>query len=175
MTPVCTIMVGRLDDWLKAVAKRDGIVCTPGDLDWAGIAVIKRAHGIYRERGYRTRLLAAAYRHHLHWSELIGGDVILTIPHAWQRLFHDSDIEVVPRFANPVDPGILEGLLRRFPDFRMAYEPDGMTVDQFDRYGATVRTLRTFLGSYADLLALVRDVLLPDPDLRRPGAPGGGR
>ncbi|HOU54464.1 MAG TPA: transaldolase family protein [Myxococcota bacterium] len=167
MTPVCTIMVGRLDDWLKVVAKRDGIVCTPGDLDWAGIAVIKRAYGIYRERGYRTRLLAAAYRHHLHWSELIGGDLILTIPHAWQRLFHDSDIEVRPRFDDPVDPGILQGLLRRFPDFRMACEPDGLSVEQFDRYGATVRTLRTFLGSYGDLLATVRDVLLPDPDVRQ--------
>ncbi len=164
MTPVCTIMVGRLDDWLKVVAKRDGIVCTPGDLDWAGIACIKRAHGIYRERGYRTRLLAAAYRHHLHWSELIGGDVILTIPHAWQQLFHASDIEVRPRFDDPVDPAILDGLLRRFPDFRRAYEPDGMTVEEFDGYGATVRTLRAFLASYHQLLATVRDVLLPDPD-----------
>jgi len=33
---------------------------------------MKKAYGIVRERGYRTRLLAAAYRHHLHWSKLIG-------------------------------------------------------------------------------------------------------
>jgi transaldolase len=165
MTPVCTLMVGRMDDWLKVVAKRDGIICTPGDLDWAGIACMKRAYGIYRERGLRTRLLAAAYRHHMHWSELIGGDVILTIPHAWQRLFHASDIQVRPRFDDPVDPAILEGLLRRFPDFRRAYAPDGLTADEFDGFGATARTLRAFLESYHQLLALVRDVLLPNPDL----------
>jgi transaldolase len=41
---------------------------------------------------------------------------------------------------------------------------DGMTIDEFDAYGATVRTLRTFIGSYAELLALVRDFMLPDPD-----------
>ena len=29
MTPVCTIMIGRLDDWLKVVAKKDNIVLTP--------------------------------------------------------------------------------------------------------------------------------------------------
>ena len=30
-------------------------------------------------------VLAAAYRHHLHWSELIGGDIVMTIPYEWQR------------------------------------------------------------------------------------------
>ena len=76
MTPVCTIMVGRLDDWLKVVAGKEKVVITPGHMDWAGVAVIKKAYGIYKERGYRTRLLAAAYRHHMHWSELIGGDIV---------------------------------------------------------------------------------------------------
>ena len=35
---------------------------------------MKKALAIYKERGYRTRLLAAAYRSHLHWSEFIGGE-----------------------------------------------------------------------------------------------------
>jgi transaldolase len=165
--PVCTLMVGRLDDWLRVVAERDEITVTPGHLDWAGIAAIKRAYRLVRERGWRTRLLAAAYRHHMHWSELIGGDVVLTIPYAWQRRFNASDIEVRPRFDDPVAPAIVDDLLRHFPDFRMAYEPDGMTVDEFDTYGATVRTLRAFIASYHQLLAVIRDVLLPDPDVRR--------
>ena len=64
MRPVCTIMIGRLDDWLKVVAKREGVTITPGHLDWAGVAVFKKAYGIFKARGYRARLLAAAYRHH---------------------------------------------------------------------------------------------------------------
>lgn len=79
MRPVCTIMIGRLDDWLHVLEKRDGIIVTPGVVDWAGIACLKKAYGIFKQRGYRARLLAAAYRHHMHWSELIGGDVVLTI------------------------------------------------------------------------------------------------
>lgn len=164
MSPVCTLMVGRLDDWLKVVAKRDGALAVPGHLDWAGIAAFKRAAGLYRERGYRTRMLAAAYRHHLHWSELIGGDVVLTIPYAWQRRFNASDIPVRPRFDDPVEPEIVAALAARFPEFVKAYAPDGLAVEAFDTYGATVRTLRTFLASAADLVATVRDVLLPDPD-----------
>ncbi len=164
LTPVCTIMIGRLDDWLKVVAKKDSIVLTPGHLDWAGIAVIKKAYGLFKRRGYRARLLAAAYRHHLHWSELIGGDIVQTIPYEWQVLFNKSDIEVRKRMQDPVDPATVDELYRKFVDFRRAYDENGLALEEFDRFGATVRTLRTFIGSYADLLACVRDFMLPDPD-----------
>src|SRR5215207_814086 len=44
MSPVCTIMVGRTDDWMKVLAKRDGIDIDPALLDWAGIACMKKAY-----------------------------------------------------------------------------------------------------------------------------------
>jgi transaldolase len=164
MTPVCTLMVGRLDDWLEIAAAREGTLLTPGVLNWAGIACVKRAYPIYKEHGYHARLLAAAYRNHLHWSQLIGGDIVLTIPYKWQRLFNASDIEVKPRFDDPVPEQALEELTAKVPDFVRAYEPDGMTVDEFDDYGATRRTLRGFIASYQDLVATLRDFMLPDPD-----------
>jgi transaldolase len=166
MTPVCTLMVGRLDDWMQVLVKRDGVVADPGIEHWAGLACMKKAYGIVRERGYRTRLLAAAYRHHLHWSELIGDDVVLTIPYSWQRLFNDSDIEVVPHMDDPVPQEVVDQLYRRFPDFRRAYDVDGMSPEEFDTYGATSRTLRGFIASYHDLVAVIRDFMLPDPDVR---------
>jgi transaldolase len=166
MSPVCTIMIGRTDDWMKAVAKRDGIEIDPAVMDWAGIACMKRAYGIFQERKYRARLLAAAYRHLGHWSELIGGDIILTIPYEWQLKINASDIEVKERMADAVDPAILKELLSRIPDFKRAYEPDGMTIDEFDTYGATVRTLRGFVSSYHELMGVVRDFMIPNPDVK---------
>ena len=108
MTPVCTIMVGRMDDWLKVIAKKEQLAITPGYMDWAGIACMKKAYKIYKERGYRTRLLAAAYRHYMHWSEFIGGDLILTIPYKWQLQFNASDVEVKERMDNPVPAEIVD-------------------------------------------------------------------
>lgn len=164
--PVCTIMIGRMDDWIHILEKRDATLIPPGYADWAGIACMKKAYGIYQQRGYRTRLLAAAYRHHLHWSELIGGDIVLTIPYAWQRLFNASDIPVEERFHLPVTPEIIETLSAKFPDFVRAYSEDGMSASEFDSFGPTVRTLRAFISSYHDLLGLVRDFMLPNPDVK---------
>ncbi len=163
MGPVCTLMVGRLDDWLKVVAEKKGIITNPAALDWAGVAVFKKAYGIYRERGYRLRLLSAAFRNHLHWSELIGGDVVISPPYEWQKRFNESDIPIESRIGTPVDPAIVAELLKKFPDFRRAYEEDGMKPQEFDSYGASARTLRQFCKATEDLAALMRDSMLPDP------------
>jgi transaldolase len=163
MGPVCTIMVGRLDDWLKAVAKRDKAVLDPACLEWAGVAVLKKAYQIFRERKYRLRLLSAAFRNDMHWSEFIGGDVVISPPYSWQLRFNSSEIPVIDRIGKPVDPSIVDEL-QRIPDFRRAYTENGMTVDEFDRFGATVKTLRQFIGACADLNALIRDFMLSDPD-----------
>jgi len=120
--------------------------------------------GRIQERRYRVRLLSAAFRNHMHWSELIGGDVVISPPHVWQRRFNESGIDVMPRIDNPVDERILGQLLAHFEDFRRAYFEDSISVESFDTFGPTSRTLRQFIVAVADLDALVRDVMVPDPD-----------
>ena len=166
MGPVVTIMIGRLEDWLRVQTERDGIVADPAALPWSGIAVFKRAYGIFRERGFRARLLAAAIRHHYHWSEFIGGDVAVTLPSVWQKRFNASAVEVRPRMDDPVDPAIVAELRARFPDFVRAYEPGALAPAEFDSFPPTVRTLRSFIASYHELLHTVTDAMLPNPDLK---------
>lgn len=166
MGPVITIMVGRLEDWLRVQTERDGVVARPDALPWSGVAVFKRAYEIFRQRGFRARLLAAAIRHHLHWSEFIGGECAITLPSIWQKRFNASAVEVRPRIDESVDQAIVDELRARFRDFVRAYEPDGLTRDEFDTFPPTVRTLRQFIASYHELLHAVTDAVLPNPDLR---------
>ena len=166
MGPVITLMMGRLEDWLRVQTERDGIVADPTALPWSGVAVFKRADAEFKIRGLRARLLGAAIRHHLHWSELIGGDVVITLPAVWQRRFNASSVEVRPRIDEPVAPAIVDELRTRFPDFVRAFEPDGLTPQEFDTFGPTARTLRAFTGSYHELLHQVGDALVPNPDVR---------
>src|SRR3984893_2827355 len=137
MGPVCTIMVGRLDDWLKVLLEKDNISVDPGYLEWAGVAVFKNTYNLFRQRGYRIRLLSAAFRDHMQWSEFIGGEVVISPPYAWQVRFNASDVAVVPRIDTPVEPKMVDALLRKFTDFQRAYSEDGIAVDEFDSFGAT--------------------------------------
>ena len=164
MGPVCTIMVGRTDDWLKVVANKEGIITDPGFLEWAGVAVFKKTYRVFQERGYRLRLLSAAFRNHMHWSEFIGGDVVISPPYKWQVKYNASDVDAISRINKPVAPKIIEELSKKFVDFRRAYQEDGMDPEEFDGYGATVRTIRQFTQGSQDLAALVRDFMLPNPD-----------
>ncbi len=164
MGPVCTIMVGRLDDWLKVLVERENIAIDPGYLEWAGVAVFKKTYQLFRERGYRIRLLSAAFRNHMHWSELIGGDVVISPPYSWQVRFNASDIEVRNRIDDPVDPKVVAALDHKFADFRRANTEGGIAIEDFDSFGPTRRTLRQFIAACHDLDALVRDILIPNPD-----------
>ncbi|MBK8470473.1 MAG: transaldolase [Actinomycetales bacterium] len=162
MGHVVTLMVGRLDDWLKDAVARDGIDIDPAALEWGGVAAFKRAYAVFQERGFRSRLLSAAFRNSLQWSEFIGGDVVISPPFGWQQRFQASGHDPQPRMDIPVDPAILAALLR-IADFRAAYDPEGLTPAQFDDFGATRKTLRQFLGADEELDQLVRDVLIPAP------------
>ena len=164
MGPVCTIMVGRLDDWLKVLHDKNNLSVDPGYLEWAGVAVFKKAYKIFRERGYRIRLLSAAFRNHMHWSEFIGGDVVISPPCPWQKRYNESDIEVISRIDTPVDAKIVDTLLAKFPDFKRAYTENGLTHEEFDTFGSTRRTLRQFITACAEMDSIVRDIILPNPD-----------
>lgn len=164
MGPVCTVMVGRLDDWLKLTAERQGITLDPGYLEWAGIAVFKKTYKVFQERQYRLRLLSAAFRNHMQWSELIGGDIVISPPYKWQVRFNASEITIADRIDKPVDPVIVDELLRKFRDFRSAYSQSDLPIAGFDTYGPTARTLRQFLAATQELACCVRDIVLPNPD-----------
>src|SRR5437764_5281735 len=113
MGPVCTIMVGRLDDWMKVLLDKRDISVDPGVTEWAGVAVFKKTYQIFRKRGYRLRLLSAAFRNHMHWSEFIGSDAVISPPYAWQVRLNASDIEVRERIQQPVAPREVNELTKK--------------------------------------------------------------
>ncbi|MFL5859635.1 MAG: transaldolase family protein [Solirubrobacteraceae bacterium] len=86
MTPVCTIMVGRLADWMAVLGKRDG-----GHRRSRTRALGRRRRLQVRLRHLFRALPHASARRRLPAPPALiradRGDVVLTIPCAWQRLF----------------------------------------------------------------------------------------
>ncbi|MGB8063944.1 MAG: hypothetical protein WCF26_18770 [Candidatus Sulfotelmatobacter sp.] len=102
----------------------------------------------------------------MHWSEFIGGEVVISPPPcSWQVRFNASDVEIRPRIDKPVDAKIVVELSRKFSDFRSAYTEGGLSLTEFDSFAPTRRTLRQFIAACHELDALVRDIMLPNPDV----------
>lgn len=159
MSPVCTLMIGRTDDWLRSWTDHENIVVDPECLDWAGIAVMKHAYQIYRERGYTTRLLMAACRNHHHWSQLLGGDLCMTINYGWQKKLNGCSVPVETHIDDPVPQQYMEQL-NKLSEFHKSYDEDGMTQEEFSSYGGFRNTLNGFLGSYDDLIHIIRKIIV---------------
>ena len=137
------IMIGRLDDYLREVARDNQAAVSESDIRQAGLAVTKRAYQIYRERGYEAVLLVAALRGEYHLTELAGADLVMSIAPAFQTPFVTLDLPREVRIGAPVPADVVERL-RQMPDFVRSYEPDGMTAPEFVGFGPTQRTLCQF-------------------------------
>ena len=159
-----TIMMGRLEDSLGSTPSATGSSRTRRPCRGRASRCSRTPTGCSGAR-LPLRLLGAAIRHHLHWSELIGGDVVITMPSAWQKRFNASSIEVRPRMDDPVEPAIVDELRAHYPDFVRALDPDGLSIDEFDGFAPTRRTLRAFIAAYHELLPGDRR---DDPEPRRP-------
>jgi len=160
MTPWVTIMVGRIDDYLRDVAQTESLSIDAALIRHASTAIVRKAYRLFKSRGYRSTLLAAAMRSHHHWSEFIGGDLVVTIPPSWQERFNSSGVDVKSRIDDEVDQEIIS-TLRALPQFVAAYEEDGLSVDEFAHFGASKKTLHQFLEGYDKLLCFVREQMLP--------------
>src|SRR5262249_43382313 len=91
---------------------------------------------------------------HMHGSGLIGGDIAVSPPPARQARLNAIDIQPRPRIGDPVALAIVETLARKFPDFDRAYNEDGLTVEPFDCFAPTRRTLRQFMNAWRSHLGI---------------------
>ncbi|MGL5722375.1 MAG: transaldolase family protein [Brevinema sp.] len=161
INPVITIMTGRIDDWLKIAVPRKNTLIDPLAYELAGVAVVRHAYEIFKKKGLTCKVLGAAYRNMYHVSELMGGDMLHTIPQKWQVYYNSCPMKIENTMEKPIPDYIMEQLLGQ-EEFVKSYSETGLSLDQFDTYGATLRTLKQFSEGYDDLLKIIRKFMIID-------------
>lgn len=143
-------------------AEERGIELTEIDRKWFGIALFKRACELMREGGYPSKLLLCSLRRgpwvngrERFWDieEFAGGDVILTLSPGLLELLFELDGNLVfdpEAIRRPVPRASLDKVLK-LPYARSAYEPDGLTPEQFDAHPAMVHMLEQFCSAVTAL------------------------
>ena len=137
------IMIGRLDDYLRDVARDGRVEVSETDIQQAGLAVVKRAYAMYKMEGYSTTLLVAALRGTYHATELAGAELIMSIHPHYQRLLLEPGVPREQRIDLPIKQAVTDRL-HRIAEFVRVYEPDGMLPEEFITFGATQKTLSQF-------------------------------
>ena len=141
---IAVLMVGRLDDYLRDVAHDSYPNVQEGDIINAGTACIKRAYGIFNENGWDTFLMPAGCRGANHIVDLAGAKMLMYIAPKIAKLLVDVDT-FEERIDEPVAKDVIDRLMT-MPEFRKAYEPDGMKPEEFITFGSTNRTTDQFIN-----------------------------
>ena len=158
--PYVTIMVGRVGDYLgRVAASRGGTDIDEESLIMSGVWVFRQAARIFQERGFRSTLLAAAYRHELQWSQIIGRSVLQSIPYKWWKEFQFADCSITETVLDSIDESKVAELRSVFPEYDKVYQPDGLTIDEFSCFEATIVTVDQFTRGYRTLVALVEGAM----------------
>ncbi|MFV0351270.1 MAG: transaldolase family protein [Oscillospiraceae bacterium] len=142
------VVMGRLQDYLVALNKERNLGLQLEDLEWAALAVVKRADKIFREKGYKTVLQPAAFRCAMQVEQISGGNFCSTIHPKIQKAVLEADAAGNMRrevlVDAPVNEEAVERVAKAIPEFVLAYDPAALSIDEFDLYGANVMTLDGF-------------------------------
>jgi transaldolase len=148
-----THITGIYDEYLKKTAEREGIDISPAVLAQAGCAIARREYQLLKERGYHTTMLGGGARGTHHFTEMVGGDVHVTINWSMAQELVEADTPVVPRIDVETVQPVIDELCDKFVDFRKAYDEDGLSVEEFAGYGPVQLFRNAFLKGYYLLLA----------------------
>jgi len=151
--------LGALGD-LAWQAEARGIKITPEEITLGELAVMKRAYRHIQETGHPSKMLmcsmrvarddAAGTASSWHIQKLAGGDFVYTCPPSYIASLMQVEDRLDDFDPNAVNEDISEEALEKLlkiPYFRQAYEPDGMTEEEFSQFGAFVATASEFAAA----------------------------
>ena len=136
--------IGRLDDYLRDAAKDAKLNLTEAEITQAGLAVAKRSYEIAVREGYETTIMPAGLRGVHHLAELAGANMTFSLHPRVQKMILDADPPREIRIDKPIAKRTLARLMK-LPEFARAYEPDGLTPQEFFTFGVAQKTLSQFV------------------------------
>lgn len=148
-------IAGIFDDYLARYVEREKIQLSRDVLWQAGLAVARKVYQTMQERGYTAVFIAGGARGLHHFTELVGGALVVTIN--WQGTADkliESDPPVVYRMFNPVPHRVIDELMEKLPDFRSAWLEDGLRVEQFGEFGGVEHFRHMFVASWKRTLEI---------------------
>lgn len=152
--------LGLPEQCYNVYVKENNIDITSEALEYAGVAVVKKAYNMIQEKYPKVNLVLSNFVTEKHLTELMGGKVMLTISPK-----HIDDLEsytITNKIDTPVKKEYIDELLEKIPFYKKAYQEDGMKIEEFIEFEGFIRTLNHFMNKYDGAIRVARSVIIPD-------------
>jgi transaldolase len=154
-----THITGIFDRYMSEFVQREGIAIRPDILAQAGWAVAHEQYRVFTERGYEGTMLGGGALHPSHFTEMVGGNMHVTLNPDIVRTLVDLDGPVVSRLEVPAPPDVVAELSEKLPAFRQAIAEDGLAPDEYKSYGPLDLFRTIFINGYTKLVRAVEERL----------------
>ena len=151
-------IAGIYDDYLRNYAKENDVQISPDVLHQAGLAVARKVYKIMTERAYKCTFIGGGARGLHHFTEMVGGRVVVTIN--WQGTADkllEQNPPVTYRLFNPVPYRVIDELMEKLPDFKRGYLEDGLSVEEFEDFGPVQLFKSAFSKSWNRVLNTIKE------------------
>ena len=147
---------GIFDEYIAQAVKRDSIDI-PDDYIWqAGTAVAKKITALATENGFRIGLCSGGARGLHHFTELVGGPWSITINWSGSAdKLIEQDPPVVQRFLGPAPQTVIDALGEKIPEFKKAYEINGLKPEEYERFGPVALFRSNFETGWRKTLEII--------------------
>jgi len=147
-----THITGIMDQYFKELVAKESVKISKEALELAGTVIGLREYRLFRERGYDTTMLGGGARGLHHFTNFVGGDMHVTINWSTALELNASLSATVPMIDRQIPDSIVDELLEKLPNFKRAYELDGMEVEEFADYGPVMLFRTQFMNGYSRLI-----------------------
>ena len=152
---VVAFIAAPLDRYLAAYAQRENVAIAPEVLAQASLAVAREGYRLFKERAYDGIILVGGATAPAYFTELVGGEMHVTINWAEINALLAADPPLAPRLFAPTPPTILDELSEKLPDFRRSYYEDALAPEEYPDYGPLNFFRGGFVQAYTQFLAEV--------------------
>jgi transaldolase len=151
-------IAGIYDDFFRNYVQENKVDISPDVLYQAGLAVARKVYHIMIERGYHATFIGGGARGLHHFTEMVGGDLVVTIN--WEGTADkliEQDPPVVWRLFNPVPQRVIDELMEKLPDFKRGYLEDGLSVEEYEHFGPVQLFRSSFVSSWKRTLDIIKE------------------
>jgi transaldolase len=151
-------IAGIYDDYLKNYVDEKKVKIEPDILWQAGLAIARKTYNVMKERDYSAVFVAGGARGLQHFTEMVGGEVCVTIN--WEGMADkllEANYPVVYRIFNPVPQKVIDELMEKLPDFKRGYLDDGLSEEEYEGFGPVQLFRSSFIKSWKQVLNLAEE------------------